>query len=75
MRQALGAVLLVAGRSEQAEAVYRADLERNPRNGWSLYGLALALEAQGREDDARPVRKGFEYAWSNADVQLAASRF
>ena len=36
VRQALGAVLLEAGRPTEAEAVYRVDLEQHPRNGWSL---------------------------------------
>src|SRR5262249_890998 len=47
VRQALGAVLLQAGRAREAEEVYREDLERNPNNGWSLFGLAQSLRAQG----------------------------
>ncbi len=48
VRQTLGAVLLAAKLPAEAEAVYREELQRNPRNGWSLYGLAQALRAQGR---------------------------
>ena len=73
-RELLGAELLEAGRAEDAEAVYRANLERYPRNGWALRGLALALERQGREVDADWVRRGFERAWSEADVKLDSSR-
>ena len=36
VRQSLGAVLLAAGYPAEAEAVYRAELRRNPGNGWSL---------------------------------------
>src|SRR5262249_59481234 len=43
-RHLLGAQLLIAGRAAEAEAVYREDLRRNPRNGWALYGLAAALK-------------------------------
>jgi hypothetical protein len=73
-RQALGAVLLDAGRAAQAEAVYRADLERYPNNGWSLYGLAASLRAQ-REAEAERAQQGFAAAWARADVALHASRF
>ncbi|HEX7238984.1 MAG TPA: hypothetical protein VF263_01850, partial [Longimicrobiaceae bacterium] len=47
-RDWLGAVLLEAGRAEEAERVYRAALEDRPRNGWSLAGLERALRAQGK---------------------------
>jgi tetratricopeptide (TPR) repeat protein len=74
-RQALGAVLLQAGRAADAEAVYRKDLEQHPKNGWSLYGLAQALHAQGKREQAAMVENGFAQAWKQADVKLAASRF
>jgi tetratricopeptide (TPR) repeat protein len=75
VRQALGAVLLQARRHAEAEAVYREDLRRNPENGWSLYGLAQALRAQGRADEAAAVDARFQRAWARADVELSASRF
>jgi tetratricopeptide (TPR) repeat protein len=75
VRQSLGAVLMQAGRAADAEAVYREELRRNPGNGWSLKGLTLALEAQGRRDDASRAAKEYEAAWKHADVQLVASRF
>jgi hypothetical protein len=34
-----GAVLLAAGRADEAETVYWEDLKRNPESGWSLFGL------------------------------------
>ncbi len=73
-RHALGAVLLDAGRAADAEAVYREELRRNPVNGWSLTGLALALAAQGKAAEAATVQKQRAVAWQHADVQLAASR-
>jgi tetratricopeptide (TPR) repeat protein len=48
VRQSLGAALLQGGRPAEAEEVYRADLIRNPNNGWSLFGLAQALRAQDK---------------------------
>jgi len=75
MRQSLGAVLLEAGRPVEAEAVYWDDLRRNRDNGWSLFGLIKALEAQGKKDQAAAVQKRFDKAWSAADVKLTTSRF
>lgn len=75
VRQVLGAVLLEAGRTEEAERVYREDLAKFPNNGWSLHGLAEALETQGRTEEAAQVRERLRQAWRNADVTLIASRF
>jgi len=75
VRQALGAVLLQAGRAAEAEAVYRDDLRRNPDNGWSLFGLAQSLRAQNRTAEAAGIDERFRRAWARADVQLTASRF
>jgi predicted Zn-dependent protease len=75
VRQALGAVLLAAGRAREAEAVSRDDLRRDAENGWSLYGLARRRRAQGRGDEAAAVEARFRRAWARADVVLAALRF
>jgi tetratricopeptide (TPR) repeat protein len=75
VRQALGAALLAGGRPVEAEAVYRDDLKRNPGNGWSLFGLAQSLRAQGKSADADEVEARFRKAWARADVTLSASRF
>ncbi len=75
VRQSLGAVLLEAGRAAEAEAAYRRDLEHNPHNGWSLYGLAEALRAQDRKQEADAVEERLAKAWQSADVELEASVF
>lgn len=74
-RQSLGAALLAAGRAGEAEAVYRRDLEDYPHNGWSMFGLAESLAAQGRTDEAAEVREMFTHVWARADVELTGSRF
>ena len=74
-RHSLGRALLEAGRPVEAEQAYREDLDRFPGNGWSLFGLTRSLEAQGRLDHAREVRRDFDGAWADADVSLTASRF
>ena len=75
VRQSLGAALLQAGRAAEAEAVYREDLRRNPENGWSLFGLAQSLRAQGKTADAAVTDARFSRAWARADVRLTSSRF
>ena len=74
VRQNLGAVLLAAGRPDEAETVFWEDLKQNPENGWSLFGLAQALKAQGKNDDAAAVEARFKKAWKEADVKLTTAR-
>lgn len=75
VRHTLGAVLLEAGRPEEAETVYWQDLRKNRDNGYALFGLWKSLEAQGRADEAADAEKRFRAAWSDADVKLTSSRF
>jgi tetratricopeptide (TPR) repeat protein len=74
-RHLLGAQLLIAHRAAEAERVYREDLQRNPGNGWALYGLAAALRAQGKSRDAARITHEFDSAWRHADLRLPASAF
>jgi Flp pilus assembly protein TadD len=74
-RQVLGDVLLRAGRGAEAERVYREDLRRNPENGWSLFGLGMSLDAQGKRADAGQLRQRLAAAWRYSDVGLNGSRF
>ena len=74
VRQNLGAVLLEAGRPEEAEAVFWEDLRKNPENGWSLFGLLQALKAQRKNDDAALVEARFKKVWKDSDVQLRTAR-
>jgi len=72
-RQSLGHAMLQAEDYAGAEAVYRSDLGQYPRNGWSLFGLALSLEAQGKTEQAAAARQRFDNIWARADVTLASS--
>lgn len=69
-RETLGAVHLRMGDAAAAERVFRADLQRNRRNGRSLYGLVLSLRAQGKMHAADLVQQEFSAAWRHADVKL-----
>ncbi len=73
VRHALGALLMADGRSAEAEAVYRADLEHHRNNGWSLLGLENALAAQGKSTEAAEAAKQRELAWARADVEPTSS--
>ena len=73
-RQSLGEALMKAGRHAEAEAVYRRDLEEYPHNGWSMAGLAGALEAQGETHEAKHLREHFEHVWMHADIEIETSR-
>jgi tetratricopeptide (TPR) repeat protein len=74
VRQNLGAVLLAAGRPDEAEAVYWEDLRNNPNTGWSLFGLMQALKAQGKDAEAALVEERFRAAWKDSDITLKGSR-
>ena len=73
-RQTLGAALLTDGKAKEAQAVFEKDLEQYPHNGWSTYGLMLALEAQGKTDEAAMHREHFAPIWQFADIELKTSR-
>jgi len=66
VRESLGAVLLKIGDDGGAEDVFRADLQRNPRNPRSLFGLEQALKAQDKAYDAGFVKKQFDASWKGA---------
>lgn len=72
-RHTLGRALLASGDTAGAEQVYRDDLQQYPRNGWSLFGLVQALEAQDK--DAGEFQERFDNIWAQADVKLNASTF
>ena len=75
VRHILGAMLMDAKQPSEAEAIYWEDLRRNPNNGFSLFGLQQALQAQGKDAIAKEVSERFEKAWRNSDVTLTSSRF
>jgi tetratricopeptide (TPR) repeat protein len=73
VRHALGALMMADGRYAECEAVYREDLARNRENMWSLTGLRLAMEAQGKTDEAAAVGARLETALADATVRPSSS--
>ena len=68
VRESLGAALLISGKPKEAEKVFREDLDRNPRNPRSLFGLREALKAQNRDYDAQFVDREFQSAWKGGQM-------
>ncbi|MGC4235092.1 MAG: hypothetical protein QM594_19135 [Niabella sp.] len=73
VRHHLGAVLLKAGKYNEAETVYREDLQAWRRNGWGLIGLYNALTKQNKTGEAQKVKAAFDEAWQYADVKITSS--
>jgi TolA-binding protein len=69
----LGGALLSFGDGAGAEKVFRAELEKHPRNGRALFGLAESLRKQGKESAAKMVDVEFGRAWQNADTKLTVN--
>jgi tetratricopeptide (TPR) repeat protein len=74
-RHYLGAALLDAGNPKAAIAVYEADLGRNPRNGWALFGLWQAQVAAKQNAQAKQTKAKFDEAWSRADIELTRTAY
>lgn len=71
VRESLGALLLSRGMAAEAETAFREALKAHARSGRALFGLAEALEKQGKMAEAEAARRRFEDAWSRADVKLS----
>jgi tetratricopeptide (TPR) repeat protein len=70
VRETLGVAYYMSGDPKAAEATFRADLEKNPRNPRSLFGLEQALKVQKRDYDASFVNKQFEASWKGSALKL-----
>lgn len=73
VRHWLGATLLENKQYAEAEKVYKEELEDHPNNGWSLYGLLKAMEAQGKS--TTDVKKSFDESWARSDIWIRSSVF
>lgn len=73
VRESLGAALLKGGDAAGAEKAFRDDLNRNPRNPRSLFGLEQALKAQGQDYDAQFVDVQFRASWKGDAEKLSVA--
>lgn len=65
-----GRVALQLKRWKEAEAFFRAALERDAGSGRAYFGLMQALQGTGREAEAREAYAKFVKAWAKADTDL-----
>jgi tetratricopeptide (TPR) repeat protein len=72
VRPMLGRVLLEAKQLPEAEKVFRADLDRNPRDGHALCGLRDCLNAQGRKYEADQIDQQLHESQGRTDAVAAA---
>jgi tetratricopeptide (TPR) repeat protein len=75
VRESLGAALFLDGQVSEAEQTFREDLERNPRNPRSLFGLLQVLRSRTRSHDAGFVQAELEAAWKGDLQQLNLQDF
>ena len=71
VRQALGALLVLRGETEQARAIFAQSLMHAPNNGWALFGLSEAYAREGRKREARVVMRRFKRAWIGDTARLS----
>jgi len=74
VRPTLGRALLEANQVEDAEKVFRADLERNPRNARALTGLRDCLKAQNQNYEADQIDRQFHDVWKVAAPEKPAAK-
>jgi tetratricopeptide (TPR) repeat protein len=68
VHQSLGAALMAQDKPEEAEAAFRAALQRSPNNGWAAAGLLRATEARGDADAAEKTRLLLKKSWFGAGM-------
>jgi tetratricopeptide (TPR) repeat protein len=78
-RHALGALLLEQRRYDEAEAVFRDDLRRYPRNPWALVGLCNCLtnkrsatvqDEQEQEEERVQLKRELDQAMLLSDCEI-----
>lgn len=74
VQESLGKTLLTARDFKGAEAVYREALAKEPRSGRALWGIASALEGQGKKAEAEKAWRDFASVWATADSDLPETR-
>jgi tetratricopeptide (TPR) repeat protein len=74
MEEVAGKVCLELKRWKEAEEFFRAAHERDPGSGRAYFGLMLAQQALGKDNESRISYAKFLNAWSKADADLPEMR-
>ena len=64
VKQSLGAVLLMAGRTAEAEQVFHESLKAAPNNGWACFGLMQVHQQRGESREAEELKQRLERTWA-----------
>ncbi len=75
IRHWLGDALLEAERFSEAEEVFKTALEDHPHNGWSIFGLEVALRSQGKTAEADEAADALAVAWTRSDTWIRGPIF
>jgi tetratricopeptide (TPR) repeat protein len=67
VHQSVGASLLAQGKADEAQAAFRAALQRSPNNGWAAAGLLRAAEARGDAQAVEAARLLVKKNWFGED--------
>jgi tetratricopeptide (TPR) repeat protein len=73
VRESLGGALLRSNQPAEAERVFRHDLQLNPGNPRSLYGLWQSQLAQKQTGEAAQTEAEFQKVWQHADTTLSVA--
>jgi tetratricopeptide (TPR) repeat protein len=73
VRHNYGAFLVDQKQYEEAEKIYKEDLNVFWNNGWSLIGLHSSYLGQGEESKAKETMIRFEESWQYADIKISRS--
>lgn len=68
VHQSLGAALMAEGKPEEAQAAFRAALQRSPNNGWAAAGLLRAAQAHNDASTAQEAQTLLQKNWFGGDL-------
>jgi len=74
VRHHLGAVLIEAGKNEEAIKTYSEDLMWLPKNGWAQHGLKTAYQNINDQKSLTAIEKDILQSWKYAEIVLRSSR-
>ncbi len=73
VRHAMGALLMASKKYAEAEKLYREDLERHPKNTWSLLGLRQSLDLQENRKESQLISRLLDIAWKRVKNRPTSS--